>query len=145
MPNRFLIAGATMSAIGALLHLGCIAFGPSWYRFFGAGERMVQMAEAGQVTPIVVTVFIVAVLGTWSLVALSGAGVITRLPLLRTALGLITAIYLLRGLAGFVLAVVAPGERGAPFWFWSSAICLVIGAVHFIGVRQAWPRLAAAT
>ena len=35
------------SAIAALAHLGCIIFGGDWYRFFGAGEQMARMAEAG--------------------------------------------------------------------------------------------------
>ena len=49
--NRFLIAGAAMSGIAALAHLGCIAFGAPWYRFFGAGEQMAQMASAGHWYP----------------------------------------------------------------------------------------------
>ncbi|MGQ4584278.1 hypothetical protein [Lysobacter sp. F60174L2] len=36
-----------LNAIAALLHVGCIIFGASWYRFFGAGERMAQLASAG--------------------------------------------------------------------------------------------------
>ena len=28
----------------------------------------------------------------------------------------ITGIYLLRGIAGLVLAIAAPGERGVAFW-----------------------------
>jgi len=37
-PNYLLTAGGAMSAVAAALHLGCILFGASWYRFFGAGE-----------------------------------------------------------------------------------------------------------
>ena len=29
------------------VHVGCIVFGAPWYRFFGAGEKMAQMADAG--------------------------------------------------------------------------------------------------
>ena len=76
MTNSCLIAGAASSAIAALLHLGCIVFGPSWYRFFGAGERMARLAAAGHIVPALVTVGIAAVLIVWSLYALSGAGVI---------------------------------------------------------------------
>lgn len=141
MTNPFLIAGAVLSAIAALLHLGCIIFGPTWYRFFGAGERMVKLATAGSPTPAMITIGIAAVLTLWSAYALSGAGVIPKLPLLRLALGAITAVYLLRGVAGFVFAAVAPGERSVAFWIWSSLICLSIGALHFVGTRQAWSEL----
>jgi hypothetical protein len=141
MANPFLLAGAAMSAIAALLHLGCIIFGPSWYRFFGAGEGMAQLAAAGSPVPARITVGIAAVLTLWSAYALSGAGVIPRLPLLRIALCAIAGIYLLRGAAGFVLVAVAPGERSVAFWVWSSLICLGIGALYLVGTRQVWSQL----
>jgi len=138
MPNAFLIAGALLSALAAALHVGCIAFGAPWYRFFGAGERMAQMAIAGSWYPTVVTAAIASVLAMWSLYALSGAAVIRALPLLRPALCLITAIYLLRGLAILPLALLG---KTTPFWWWSSTICLLIGIVHLIGLSQVWARL----
>lgn len=141
MANTYLVVGAALSAIAAALHLGCIYFGPSWYRFFGAGERMAQLAAAGNSAPTLITAGIAAVLGTWSLYALSGAGVIPRLPLLRTGLCVITGIYLLRGLAGFALAATAPGERSVAFWCWSSVICLAIGTLYLIGTRRVWAEL----
>lgn len=141
MPNRYLLGGAALSAIAALLHLACIIFGPSWYRFFGAGERMAQLSAAGRIGPAIITTGIAGVLILWALYALSGAGVISRLPLTRTALCTIAGIYLLRGLSGFVLAVAAPGERSVAFWCWSSLICLAIGALYFFGTRQAWSQL----
>ena len=141
MANPYLLAGAALSAIAALLHLCCIFFGPSWYRFFGAGERMTQLSAAGSIVPTLITAGIAAVLVLWSLYALSGAGFILRLPLIRLALCIITGIYVLRGLAGLVLAVVAPGERGVAFWCWSSVICLSIGALYLVGTRQVWSQL----
>lgn len=139
---NFLIAGALASALAALLHVGCIIFGASWYRFFGAGERMARLAEAGSWRPTVITLGIVLVLATWSSYAFSGAGVIVRLPLLRTALCTITGIYLARGVVGVAFAAFAPGHNGAAFWWWSSAICLTIGALYLLGTWQAWPQLA---
>jgi hypothetical protein len=141
MANPYLLAGAALSAIAALLHLCCIFFGPSWYRFFGAGERMAQLSAAGSIVPTLITAGIAAVLVLWSLYALSGAGVILRLPLIRLALCIIAGIYVLRGLAGLALAVVAPGERGVAFWCWSSVICLSIGALYLVGTRQVWSQL----
>ena len=145
MSNPLLIVGAGLSAIAALLHIGCIMFGAPWYRFFGAGEQMAQLALAGDWRPTLITSCIVLLLSACSLYALSGAGVIPRLPLLRTALCLIAGIYLLRGIAGVGLALFAPGANGVAFWWWSSAICLIIGAVHFFGIVQAWSGLSHAT
>lgn len=138
-PNRFLVAGAAMSALAALLHLGCIVFGAPWYRFLGAGEHMAQMHIAGHWYPTVATLVISGVLLAWSAFALSGAGLIRRLPLTRLALSAITGIYLLRGVAFTPLMAYFPGNS-ATFWFWSSSICFAIGAVHLIGLRQVWRR-----
>lgn len=104
---------------------------------------MARLAEAGSPMPALITLGIAAVLGVWSLYALSGAGLAPRLPLLRTALCAITAVFLLRGVAGFVLAAVAPGERGVDLWLWSSAICLGLGGLYLVGTWRAWPRLGA--
>ncbi len=141
MHNPLLIFGAMLSGVAALLHIGCIIFGASWYRFSGAGERMARLAASGSWRPSLLTSGIVLVLVAWSLYALSGAGVIPRLPAVRLALCAITGMYLLRGVAGFGLAMFTPGRNGFTFWCWSSAICLAIGAVHLFGTWQAWPQL----
>ncbi|RDZ27733.1 hypothetical protein [Lysobacter silvisoli] len=138
--NPFLLAGGILSALAALAHLGCIAFGPSWYRFFGAGERMARMAEAGQWQAGAITLAVTAVLALWSLYALSGAGMLPRLPLLRLALCAVAGVYLLRGLAFVPLMARIPGNS-LTFWLVSSGICLTIGAIHAIGLRQEWARL----
>lgn len=139
-PNRYLIVGAALSATGAALHLACIAFGAPWYRFMGAGEEMAKLAESGSAAPAKITLIISSILLIWSLYALSGAGVIRKLPLLRTGLCAIAAVYLLRGFAFIPLMTLIPG-RSLTFWLWSSAICAVFGVVHAIGIRQVWSRL----
>ncbi len=139
-PNRLLIFGAILSASAAALHLGCIVFGAAWYRFLGAGEAMAGMAESGHWHPTLVTLFISAMLLLWSMYALSGAGVLRRLPFLRTALCLIAGIYLLRGV-GFVLLMPHFPDNSLSFWITSSAICLTFGVIHTIGLRQVWASL----
>lgn len=138
--NQPLILGAILSAIAALLHLGCIIFGAPWYRFLGAGEQMAQLAESGSSQPSIITLIITSILGIWSLYALSGAGVIRKLPLLRTGLCVITAIYLIRGTIFFPLMSYFP-DNSPLFWIVSSSICFFYGAVHLIGLRQVWHKL----
>jgi hypothetical protein len=126
-----------MNAAAAALHVGCIVFGAPWYRFFGAGERMAHMAAAGHWYPTLVTSGITAVLLVWSLYALSGAGAVVRLPYVRGVLCVVTGVYLLRGVAGIPLMFMPTG-RSAAFWLWSSSVCLALGALHGLGLRQAW-------
>ena len=135
--NIFLICGAFFSAVAALAHLACIIFGGDWYRFFGAGEQLALLSEQGHWYPTVVTSVIVVVLFIWSLYALSGAGLILRLPLLRLGLCVISSIYLLRGIAFVGIMPMFP-ENSLMFWLVSSSICLMIGTCYAIGTYQAW-------
>jgi hypothetical protein len=138
--NMYLIISGVLSAIAAILHLGCIYFGASWYRFFGAGEQMALMAEQGSSHPTIVTLGIFSILSIWSLYAFSAAGLIFKLPLIRVALILITSIYLIRGFAGFAF-INMPQGRSAEFWLWSSIICLTFGIFHAVGLKKQWANL----
>lgn len=139
--RRWLVAAGILSAGAAILHLAVIAGGPDWYRFFGAGEGMARLAEQGSFRPALITLGIAAILAVWAAYALAGAGLIRRLPLMRTALVAITAIYLLRGLVLAPLLAFRPDEVDA-FTLWSSLIVLACGVTYALGTRQAWPALA---
>jgi uncharacterized protein YhhL (DUF1145 family) len=138
--NILLIIAALLSGIAALLHVGIVFGGAAWYRFFGAGERMATAAAAGRRYPAIVTFGIASMLALWAAYALSGAGMIPPLPLLKAALSVITAVYLLRGLVA-VAMLIGARDRLTPFWIWSSAICLMYGVVHLLGLAQAWKTL----
>jgi len=138
--NPALVIGGLLSVAASLLHIGCIIGGPDWYRFFGAGEEMAVMAEQGSMTPTLLTLGIAAILAIWAAYAFSGAGLLPRLPLLRTGLVVISTIYLLRGLA-LIPALVINGANVMPFILWSSLIVLVYGTAYAVGTWTAWPHL----
>ncbi len=138
--NPWLIVGGCLSLTAALLHVAVIAGGPDWYRFFGAGEEMARAAEQGRWMPHLITSAIVALLAAWALYAFAGAGLIRRLPLMRTALVVIVLIYLARGL--LIIPVMMKFSLGeAPFDYWSSLIVLVYGIAYAVGTWRAWPYL----
>lgn len=139
--NPWLVVGGWLSLAAAALHLGVIVGGSTWYRSFGAGEGIARAAERGSWTPHLMAAGIAAVLALWALYAFAGAGLIRRLPLMRTALVAISAIYLLRG-----LVIVYPPAMGRPdlssdFMPWSSLIVLGYGLVYAVGTWRAWPHL----
>lgn len=138
--NIWLITGGVLSVFAAAMHLGIIIGGPDWYRFFGAGEVMAQAAEQGRLIPALITLGIAAILMVWAAYAFSGAGLIARLPLLRSGLVLISTIYLLRALA-VIPMLLRPTEQGNAFWLWSSAILLIYGLCYAIGTWRAWADL----
>ena len=139
-PNIALIIGGLLSIAASLLHIACIIGGPDWYRFFGAGEAMATMAEQGSMTPTLLTLGIAAILAIWAAYAFSGAGLLPRLPLLRTGLVVISAVYLLRGLA-LIPALIINGGDVMPFVLWSSLIVLAYGIAYALGTWTAWPNL----
>ena len=138
--NKWLVVGGTLSVFAALLHIAIIFGGPDWYRFFGAGEAMARADARGSSRPDLITACIAAILFLWAAYAFSGAGLIRRLPLLRTALVVIAVIYLIRALGALVLLVLGLEPLG-PFIVWSTLIVLICGLAYAIGTWTAWPRL----
>ena len=138
--NKWLVAGGILSILAAMLHLAIIVGGAEWYRFFGAGERMARAAERGHAMPAVYAVLIALLLFVWAAYAFSGAGLLRRLPLLRTGLVTISAVYLLRGLAPVPMLFMKP-ELLDSFAIWSSLIVLVYGIAYAVGTWKAWPML----
>jgi hypothetical protein len=138
--SKWLILGGVLSVLAAILHLAVIAGGPSWYRFVRAGEAMAQAAERGSSTPALITLAIAAILMVWALYAFSGAGIIRRLPLLRTALILISAVYLLRAFAPLPMLILRP-DLVDTFAIVSSLVVLAYGGSYSIGTWLRWPAL----
>lgn len=144
--NRLLRFGGVLTGVAALLHIAIILGGPAWYRFFGAGEGMARLASRGSNYPSVITASIAAILGVWALYALSGAGVIRRLPYLRVVLALIAAVFLVRGILGvpIVLFVDDPYllelRAKMTFMIVSSALCVGLGLCYAVGAVATWRR-----
>ena len=140
----FTIAGL-MSFSASVLHIAIIFGGPAWYRFFGAGEAMAQMATQQLLKPTLITLSIAAILAIFGSYAWSAAGIIPRLPFLKIVLIGIFSIYLLRGLAGLILPLVSnhPSitQNSASFWLWSSLICMIFAMTHLKALIDHWYQL----
>jgi hypothetical protein len=140
--NGYFVAGGISSAIASLLHIVMIIGGPDWYRFFGAGEGMAQLAENGSSYPTIITTIIAIILALWGLYAFSGAGVIGRLPLLKLVLGIISMIYIMRGVFGIPIVIYLDHpylnelEEKMTFMIFSSFISLSFGLFYLIGSIQ---------
>ncbi len=151
--NIYLLVGGSLSLVASALHIGVIVGGPDWLRFFGAGERMAQMAEGGSWYPGLVTGFIAVarmVMGAYALVAsgvasgaasTGAAGSAQALPLplpfVKWIVLAITSVFLLRGLALAPMYFVMPDQVNA-FAVWSSLIVLALGIFHAVGLAQVW-------
>jgi hypothetical protein len=141
LSQPWLVFAAILNGLAALAHVAVIFGGAAWYRFFGAGEGMARMDEAGRLYPAALTACIALMLAIWGGYALSGSGLIAPWPWAKPALCAITAVYLLRGLVVVPMAVASVPQPATPFWYWSSAICFAIGLVHLFGLIGAWRNL----
>lgn len=147
--NNYLIWSGLSAAAAALLHIATIFGGPAWYRLIGATEPIVQMAARGHPYPVVVCLVAAAMLLACAGFAFSGAGLIRRLPFLRTALVLITVALFVHGIAFIPLVIFWPqlmlgiydGVGINTILIVTSAICLVGGIGFALGTRQAWGRI----
>jgi hypothetical protein len=137
------LAGAA-SGLVAALHAVIIAVGAPGYRYFGAGEEMATQAERGSPVPAIVTAALTAVFALWAAYGFSGAGLLRRLPLLRSGLVAIGAVYALRGLACLPQAWWLVAGRTPPVLprqLAFSIVSLGIGLAYLTGARRAWSTL----
>ncbi|MFW1972824.1 hypothetical protein [Acinetobacter bereziniae] len=138
--NGILIIAALFDAAAAIAHLACLAIGGSAFRFLGAGERLAGEFEAGEIQPILVTILIALILFSWSIFALSGAGVVALLPFTKWILMAISIVLIIRALGFSLLKPYFP-ENSMKFWLISSGICFVMGIAHLYGVMSLWNQL----
>ena len=136
-PNPFLVTGALLTGIAALMHFACIFIGAPAFRLLGAGEPLTNMAERGHWYPGLVAFIIGTALSLCSAYALSAARLLPHFPLVRTFLCLATGAFLLRAI-GFPLLKPAFPDNSNTFWLVTSGICLAIGLVHLVGLKQVW-------
>ena len=130
----WLIVGAGFSSGIALMHVVIIFIGAPAYLYFGAAD-LARLASRGSLFPALLTLLITAVFMAFGSYALSGAGLIRRLPFLVPGLFLIGGVYTLRGL--IVVQDLIRMVRGAGYPFRQtafSAVSLIVGLVHFIGI-----------
>jgi hypothetical protein len=141
----WLIAAGALSAVASIAHFACIFGGPDWFIFLGAPKGYAYAAARGAILPYVIAAALGTIIAVWAAFAFSAAGIIRRLPLSRLALVLISAVLLARGFGYFIVP-------GAKFWrpdlsltfmWWSSSICIVMGACFALGTWRAWPALSA--
>lgn len=138
--NIYLFAAAVCTSIAALLHFACIVFGAPLFRILGAGDVVVKMVEQGHSHPKWMAFLVGSGLLICSAYALSAAGVLKQLPLQRLVLCGLTLVLMARAMAFPWMKDFFQGNSEF-FWWSSSAICLLMGLLHAVGVAQVWKNL----
>jgi len=132
-PNKILTLAGILSFTVALFQAG-ISFSPSLSRYFGASEQLIAKPSL----LLLAGLFMAVVFGVFGLYALSGAGLIRRLPLLWAGLLGISCVYTLRGLMMIpqlliLTGILSSSETIGPQSLASSLVSLFIGLVYFVG------------
>ncbi|MDW5418685.1 hypothetical protein R6242_19135 [Iodobacter sp. CM08] len=137
--TSWILLAAGIATVGVIIHLAAIVGGPAWYAFFGAPPKIVASARDGTWLAPISAALIAFLMAICALYACSGAGVIRRLPLLRTGLFCIAAICLIRGVVLIPFAILHPVLLN-PFEIIASLIWATAGfgfALGFYAQQQA--------
>ena len=137
--RTLLVAG--YAGLALALFQGVVSLSPEWSLYWGATPEIVarptQLLVAGEI--------FAAIFAAFGLYGLSGAGVVGRLPLLRTGLVVVGCIFVLRGLFFFpqVAALLRIGGFGREWrvplrMVGASAVSLAFGVAYLAGTIRAW-------
>ncbi len=108
---------------------------PELYKYIdpGQGSAVEQLAQQGSNLITIASIVLALIFAIWGIYAFSGAGLITRLPVLRVSLIAIAVIYILRSLF-LPTEINMVVNQGYPFRFVVfSAVSLVAGLLYLIG------------
>ena len=129
--NALLLGGGYFSLAFAVFQISGVFWPPRAIKYLGGPWQLSQTRPIVFALLCIVIAVIVAIFGLY---ALSGAGKIRRLPLLRTVVTATTAIYLLRGLLLIPQIPFVIKYSGVMRYALFSAIALGVGLVHLGGL-----------
>jgi putative oxidoreductase len=139
--NHLLILAGLLS-FGAAIFQIAIGIIPEWSAYWGAGDELVSNPPLLLGSSLGVAL-LAAVAGLY---ALSGAGLVRRLPLLRTGLLVVGILCTLCGIAFVLLLLtvlrVLPSQGPILTTAWqSSFVFLLIGLTYLFGLAYGWRAL----
>jgi hypothetical protein len=129
--NILLLIGGYFSLLFAVFQISGIFWPPKGIKYFGGP---VELSQTRPVMYAILCLVVGAAVAVFGVYALSGAGTIRHLPLLRTIITAVTVIYLLRGLLLIPQIPVVLKHPGAMRFAVFSLIALCVGLVHLGGL-----------
>ena len=132
--EKFLVSAGVIAGLTATWHLLMIIGGVGWYGFARAPQYIIESANAKTLLAPMAAIGIAILMFTCATYAFSGAGVIRKIPLLKSALIVISLICLARGviISPLFYPVRLLGTWhlvASSVWFFVG-ICFLLGAVN---------------
>ncbi|MBB5204047.1 hypothetical protein HNQ51_001340 [Inhella inkyongensis] len=138
------LIGAGIAFFGTLIHWVAPLLGPDWYAFLTSPAWVVASARAQTWEAPAGALGVGALMGMCGLFALSAAGLMQRLPLLRAGLAVSALVCTLRGLLLIPFLIRVP-ERLTAFDITASLVWLLAGLCFVWVALRRWRDLSAAT
>lgn len=137
--RNLLLLASVMSFSGSILHIVVVLIGAPAYQFFG-GSELAMLAESGSLVPAAMTLSLAVIFMVFGLYALSGAGVIRRLPMIGIGLIVIGGIYTFRGLSIIeqTAQLILEPESIQIHKLLYSLISLLTGCAYLLGAIKGW-------
>lgn len=134
IPSKLLISAGVIASASAIWHLLCILGGPSWFVFARAPQQIIESAQKGTMLAPIGTIIVSTLMFACTVFAFSAAGLIRKVPLLKSALITIATICLLRGLIPLPTFITSSGLDtwqivASTVWFYVG-ICFAAGSLE---------------
>lgn len=126
--------GALIATSTAIAHLSCIFIGPSCYKAQLAPPYIIRSAIEGTLVAPIGTAVVSSLFLACALFAVSGAGLIKRLPLLKLALVTISVLCILRGLVTIPSSFFFPA-MASTYSLVAGIVWFVAGCLYLYGYR----------
>jgi hypothetical protein len=131
--SKFLISAGIIAAASASWHLLCIFGGPSWFAFARAPQQIIESSQQGTLLAPVGTMIVAALMFACTVFAFSAAGLIRKVPLIKSALITIAILCTLRGVTAIPTFITSTGVDlwqivASSVWFYVG-VCFTLGSV----------------
>jgi hypothetical protein len=129
--SKLLMSAGVIAAASAIWHLLCIVGGPSWFAFARAPQQIIDSAQQGTLLAPLGTIVVAALMFACTVFSFSAAGLIRKVPLLKSALMTISLLCIVRGLIAIPILVT---PTGLDIWeVIASSVWLYVGICFLAG------------
>lgn len=105
LTDKHLISVGVIAQMAAIWHLLCIWGGVNWFVFARAPQQIITSAAQGTLLAPIATLVVAGLMLACSIFAFSAAGVIRRVPLMKSALVSLSILCILRGASALITLI----------------------------------------
>jgi hypothetical protein len=132
--SKLLISAGVIACASSIWHLLCIFGGPHWFAFARAPQQIIDSSQQGTLLAPIGKVIVAILMFACTVFAFSAAGLIRKVPLLKSALITISILCVLRGLMAIPTFINSTGLDhwqiiASTVWFYVG-ICFVAGSIE---------------